>query len=146
MLRNDGEYCIWIVQFKYQQHETARVEWSNASNFIERLSADIGKMKRSDRTKYKQMIESFGACGKCWQQTGVHGCFSEQDAAAVMIMCARYFPQDEFRLACVDITQKTTTVLTASKTNNVATIVMEAPVGAGKSGTPSKRSRRMVKG
>jgi hypothetical protein len=103
MLRNDGEYTIYIIQFKSKDKFR---EWYNAGDcgqFLPKMFKD-----EHDKLRKKVPLNSLTACGDCWQQTGVSGTYNFDDAVKVMSYIAQITPGREFRVAEVKINQKTT--------------------------------------
>lgn len=115
MLPQDGEYHIWLVQFVTDE---AQDKWSNAASFLEQLpsllSAVTPPMSSNDRAKSLRILNSFSASGPCWQETRVHGSYVSCDATIAMTLCSQFFPDEKFRVVCVDISQKTNVIILAA--------------------------------
>lgn len=96
MLRNDGTYTIYKIQ-----HQQSDKKWvfTNFDNIFE--------IKLSHKETFSEPWRSFTACGKCWQETGEHGCYDSKTAILALVIITEHSPKRKFRLVKVDITQKT---------------------------------------
>lgn len=104
MLPQDGDYSIYVVEFKSLD------TWSNAIEFLRRLPSHLVSppiMTRQDRARFLKILDGFSANGKCWQETRIHGTYDMTGAGTAMMLCCRFFKDEEFRVVCVDISQKT---------------------------------------
>jgi len=109
MLRQDGEYIIFIIQHKYKDKKVEG--WSN--------SGDCGQFfpngpftEKEWRTKHKE-IDYFNASGDCWQDTGVHGTYDLNEAFQLLVKVIQWAPEHRFRIARIEIKQKTEQVAEA---------------------------------
>jgi len=101
MLFNDGEFIIYKVQHLQKDNK-----WVNINHDAIKL-ADPGK-------EFEEPCRSFTTCGKCWQRTGIHGCFDRKIAYAFLRQISRLNPDYEFSLTKITITQITELEVRAS--------------------------------
>lgn len=64
LLRNDGDYTIYVIEFLYQQAATYPKRWTTANPDA------FGEIGRAGIT----------ASGECWQRTGIMGTFDRGQA------------------------------------------------------------------
>jgi hypothetical protein len=103
VLRRDGDFIIYIIQFKYKDSEDNT--WHNAGD----CGQFLPKMFRDERLELEKIVplNSLTACGHCWQETGVSGTYNFDDALKVMSYISQKNPGRKFRVSEVRITQKT---------------------------------------
>lgn len=103
MIRNDGDYTIFILQFWADIHgqHGRGADWHYAG--------DGGRWCGKENHE-KEPRRSFNASGSCWQQTGIHGTYDYETAHAFLLMCAKASPDRKFRIARLEIFQRTTGV------------------------------------
>jgi len=93
LLRNDGEYKIYVIEKWFPTGVTGRkedAEWSGV-NFDEHLAG-------------------FSASGPCWQETAVHGTYDFDEAVSGLNQVALEHPGEKFRLRLVTVSQHAETV------------------------------------
>lgn len=90
MIRTDGTYKIYILETKDSDHKKG--EWYTAN--LDHFGAPPG----------------FTASDRCWQVTGVYGCFNEAPARQGLTWIRARHPGRDFRLVCTHITQLKTPV------------------------------------
>jgi hypothetical protein len=95
MLRNDGEYTIYILQHFWD-------EWCNSGDG-EQWCNKNGDFRKDPR-------RAFNANGPCWQKTGIHGCFDFDVAQHMLNLVASSTPGRKFRICKLEIKQQTTEV------------------------------------
>jgi len=105
MLRKDGKYTIYIIQFKYIEDKDN--VWHNAGDCGQFWPA---RMFIHDREEVRKKVpfDKVNACGDCWQETGVSGTYDFDDALKIMSYIALINPGREFRVSEVKIKQTTT--------------------------------------
>lgn len=89
-VRKDGEYVVYVIQTRSANYRGG--EWYNAS--LDHFGTPPG----------------FSASSECWQTTGIDGTFDRAVGLAGLSAIANKHPGVEFRLAQVNITQKTAEV------------------------------------
>jgi len=97
MVRNDGDYTIYILEY-----------WGNIGRKDEWLYAGDGDQFTKGEDHFKEPFRSFGACGECWQETGIHGTYDKQTAFELLVKVAAHTPNRVFRIAELKISQTTT--------------------------------------
>ena len=103
MVRNDGDYTIFILQFWADMHGRG-ADWHYTGDGGHYLpSIDY-------RNKTPEPRISFTACGDCWQQTGIHGTYDYDIAHDFLKLVAKTAPDRKFRIARLEIFQRTTGV------------------------------------
>ncbi len=111
MIRNDGNYIIYIIQFKYSKDDTDK-SWHNAGD-CGRWIKKCKTRKQWENITFKNPFRSFSASGKCWQLTSIHGTFKLDHASNILMKIAKWNPGREFRVAKIDISQTTTGIITS---------------------------------
>ena len=109
MIQNDGEYIIYIIQFKYVDSKDQ--DWHNAGSCDQFMKKQLNR-KEWERIRFKTPFKNLSACGDCWQRTGVHGTYNLEDATYALIKVSEWNPGREFRVAKVEINQETTQIAT----------------------------------
>lgn len=100
MIRNDGKYTIFILQFKHLRKPTEdEGEWNYAGDGEQFCKGD-GDFREEPRC-------SFNALGDCWQQTGVNGTYDYDIAHQMLLMASKNSPGRKFRIARMEISQQT---------------------------------------
>ena len=102
MLRNDGKYEIYIMEFSLKNKR----DWHA-------ISFDVAWVPTDIRLKKITAWEAFEASGKCWQETGVHGTYDVEDAMRLLVSLKKdAFKKDEydFRVVKKTIWQESETV------------------------------------
>jgi hypothetical protein len=100
MIRNDGDYTIYILQHRPLRSD--KDEWHDSGDGAS-FCKGVGDFKESPR-------QDFNACGMCWQKTGVSGTYDYDIAHAFLLMVAKNNPGRTFRIAKLQIFQETTEV------------------------------------
>lgn len=85
MIRKDGSYRIFVIETRFDDYKNANWFLANLDHF--------GSPK------------GFGAGGDCWQTTGVTGTFKEKEAKKGLGWIRKRYPESQFRLAAVHISQ-----------------------------------------
>lgn len=107
MLRHDGYYVFYFVQFK-----DARGRWCTASYdslFAGRVPAAIRVFGTVGGT-HAEPFRSFSASGDCWQQIGVHATFDYNRAVEMCALLAEYNTDTDFRVVRATVEQDVTPV------------------------------------
>lgn len=110
MIRNDGDYIIYVIQFKYVRDKDKG--WHNAGACDHFMKKAIDR-KEWEKIRFKTPFRNLGANGECWQKTGIEGTFELDDATYALMKIAKWNPGRHFRVAKIEISQKTTRVVTA---------------------------------
>jgi len=108
MIRNDGEYTIYIIQHKYKDPKDEN--WYNSGSCDAFIKVET--RKQWDKIVYNEPFRSIHASGDCWQETGIQGTYDFDKAQQVMIQVAQWNPGREFRVAQLNIKQETTQLST----------------------------------
>ena len=89
MLRNDGKYEIFVIEFASKEYHPDK--WHP-------INWDCLWVKAEHMTPAKQKnFEAFSASGQCWQETGVHGTYDIEDALSVYLMLKMHsIKKDEY--------------------------------------------------
>jgi hypothetical protein len=108
MLRNDGKYTI----FKIQMWMNPNSMYKEGKWYEPALDSMLNKagwnVWGGDRREYlKDPYRSFSACGECWQETGENGSYSSDEALELLKLLARLYPDEKFRVARMEISQRT---------------------------------------
>lgn len=85
MISTDGCYKIYIIELRTEGYRNGK--WFTAS--LDHFGSPPG----------------FTACDECWQRTGVRGTFDEKVGRKGIKWMRKKYPNEEFRLTCVHITQ-----------------------------------------
>jgi hypothetical protein len=94
MVRNDGDYVVYIIKHRCNtDHSWAK---SNMDRFS--FAGD----------------EEFGASGACWQSTSINGTFDRAKALAALTAIAEAYPDYEFGIFEVKISQHSRPIGTMS--------------------------------
>jgi hypothetical protein len=109
-LRKDGKYTIYIIQFKYV--DALDVSWHNAGSCDQFLPQNLTR-KQWDNIVFNKPFRSLHSCGDCWQKTGIEGSFDSNDAVNAMVKISQLNPGRTFRVARLEIDQKTSEVALA---------------------------------
>lgn len=106
MIRHDGNYKIYIIQFKYNNVKNDKnEEWFNAGNcgqFLPRVF-----LNEKENIYKKVPLDDLNACGQCWQETGIYGTYNYDVAETIMLYIAKLKKGTEFRVCEVNINQTT---------------------------------------
>lgn len=93
MLRNNGDYKIYVIEFQYGKYLWGRisfdVEWVKPEHYQE------------------EVWDVFSAGGKCWQETGIHGTFDLGMAIKLYCTLSEHRKDYKFRVVLLTISQKT---------------------------------------
>ena len=109
MLRNDGDYTIYIIQYT---KDKPGEEWNNSGDCTQFIKK-VKTREQQDKIAYSKPFESISACNECWQKTGIHGTFDLKMAMAVFQKIFRWFPKYRFRVAELKISQHITQIAEA---------------------------------
>jgi len=108
MLRNDGLYKIYIIKHLYK--DDPKHEWTHSGDCTQFIPREI--MREShDELVYRGVFRHFTANGTCWQRTGVHGSFVEEDAVKILDEISKWKSGHRFRVCKVIVDQITETVV-----------------------------------
>jgi hypothetical protein len=99
MLRQDGSFEIYILE-----HQTKDGKEWHGSGDGEHFCNNKGTFRDEPR-------RSFNALGRCWQVTGVHGCFEKKMAMKMVMLVACENPDRKFRIKRVTIHQESDIVV-----------------------------------
>lgn len=102
MLRDDGDFVIYVVQHQYRG-EGPWAHSGDAGNFAANIPAALRYTEHP--TKFLSPWRDFGACGECWQSTGVCGAFDPGIGMAYVGQLTQFNPQHRFRLLQVNTSQ-----------------------------------------
>lgn len=102
MLRNDGKYNIFILQFKDREDK----EWCYSGDCDQWLPKKLTREQWEGHV-FKGAFRCLGANGDCWQRTGIQGTFVRDEAIRVMHKIAEWNPNRSFRVCELIITQET---------------------------------------
>lgn len=114
MIRYDGSYVIYYVEFKPKDND-ATIWWDSASWWDISGSGIISKVPSELRWvnppgwdgKALDPFESFSSNGDCWQQTGIHGSFDKKYAFDLKnILEQHWYDKYLFRVMQLNITQE----------------------------------------
>ena len=113
MLRNDGNYFIYIIKHLYKRKIRGR--WANSGDCAQWLAGkamSIPFLKYNEFYKsYKHTFNPLTASGECWQETGVHGTYIRKEAIDVFSLVSEWFPEHKFKICSVLIKQKTKNIM-----------------------------------
>lgn len=115
MLRNDGDFDIYVLQHKYQK----KGKWTHSGeggSFAANISARY-RHNYNDSNQYigsKYPFDEFTASGDCWQWLGIHGTFKSEAAICFLQEIARHNPLHSFRIVKVRLVQHTEQIAEAS--------------------------------
>ena len=93
MLRKDGIYTFYKIQ-----HFQSDGEW---------VYSDLGVICSSLDSRIEP-YQSFTSVGKCWQETGEHGCYGLATGLLFLKQISRLYPDFKFQLVKAQINQTTT--------------------------------------
>lgn len=96
MLRKDGTYTLYRIQHLLKIGEWA---YSNFDFFC----------KGPDFSVRLEPYRSFTAVGECWQEIGEYGSYALSTSLSFLKQISQAWPDYQFRLVKIEITQKTTT-------------------------------------
>lgn len=102
MLRNDGNYVIYIIQ-----HLSGKNGWIKSSLDYFAVNIPVRLRWNKMETEILQPYRSFSACGSCWQMTGIEGSLCKKTAIRFMNQLRKYNPHTKFRVACIRMSQFT---------------------------------------
>lgn len=110
LLRNDGEYSFFIIQFYCPRTEYQKSRWSSAgacSYWTANVPIKLRwtNHKGYNNRKHKEPFNDFSACGKLWQMTGIHGTFDIKKAILMKHLLQKYNSNHKFRIAEVKVSQ-----------------------------------------
>jgi hypothetical protein len=103
MIRTDGTYKIFIIEFLQESDKT----WHYAGDGDHWLTGTL--------PFDKEPRKSFNACGNCWQQTGVFGTFDKKTAFDLLYIISENNKTRSFRVCELYISQKITPLITMGK-------------------------------
>lgn len=86
MLHQEGNYTIFVLQH---------------------YSGNAKKWANSSLDYFYCVSKAFSAFGNCWQTTGLHGCFVEDEARECLDAVRKKNPTVKFRIAKFKIQQRT---------------------------------------
>lgn len=103
MLPKDGSYTAYIIQHLSCPNGNPfhGVKW-----VISNLETFAGNLRSED----KKVMAPFMSVGECYQQTGIHGTFKQNEALTAVLALAEVNPGRNFRVAQVNIEQSVTPV------------------------------------
>jgi hypothetical protein len=101
MIRNDGKYVIYILQF-WAKLNAKKYEWHYAGDGAQFCGP--GDFRDEPRVQ-------FTACGDCWQETGVRGTYDYETAVKYLLQCVKHSNDKKLRIARLEIFQRTSGVI-----------------------------------
>jgi hypothetical protein len=105
MIRKDGKYFIYIIQ--HQRDVDKR--WVNSSDCNRWIPGKLTR-KKFETIFFTEPWRTITACGKCWQETGVHGSYIKNKALRILEKVSKWNPGIKFRVCKLEIEQRTTEV------------------------------------
>lgn len=90
MLRIDGEFTIYVLKGRATEHRSNK--WFSPS--YDSFGTPPG----------------FTASDECWQATGIHGTFDESQAFSALKLFAKAYPEQDWRMEEVKISQQHTQI------------------------------------
>jgi len=93
MIRKDGIYTFYKIQ-----HFQSDGKW---------VYSDLGVICSSLDSRIEP-YQSFTSVGKCWQETGEHGCYGLATGLLFLKQISRLYPDFKFQLVRAQINQTTT--------------------------------------
>jgi len=115
MVRNDGKYIIFILQFIDRQDK----EWCYSGDCDQWLPKNLSR-EEWEGYVFTGIFRPLGANGDCWQKTGIQGTFSRNEAIQVMHKLAEWHPNRAFRVCELRIEQKTIPITEARYPNELS--------------------------
>lgn len=96
MLRNDGKYEIYIIEFKAMGERWGQLNFDSVW-----FPPEIYESKRD-------LINEFSSSGKCWQETGVNGTYDVENAIKMYLLLRQHSVKQHytFRVNKKTITQE----------------------------------------
>lgn len=96
MIRSDGRFTIFIIEFEY----TNKTQWAQISFDVSWVAPDL-------YAKHENIWNDFSSSGDCWQQTGVHGTFDVEKAIKLYLLLKDHsIEKYKFRVKKVTIWQE----------------------------------------
>lgn len=102
MIRCDGVFVIYKIQ-----HLQADGVWTGSNLDHFGTPHVTGKSSNKMARTGWSTTNGFSACGDCWQQTGATGTFDLNAAAEALVWISEKWPDYQFRIAKVTISQLT---------------------------------------
>ena len=103
MLRSDGDFTIYVIQHLSRPggNPFREITWvnSNLDYFVTNVPSDE-----------RNAIAPFMAVGECWQKTGIHGTFNQNEALNAVVALATNNPDYNFRVAELQLSMRTRSV------------------------------------
>ena len=115
-LRKDGKYKIYIIKHLWKDDPTK--DWSNSGSCTQWIPKEIVRTHH-DELVYRGIFRSFTANGRCWQITGVHGSFIEEDAINILNVISKWNSDHRFKVCRLLIDQVTEDVAEKKYTKSV---------------------------
>lgn len=112
MLRNDGKYEIYILEFSNDSKDFHQVSFDGGFVYGKRWYAD-------GSGKEHEPHQSFSASGKCWQETGIHGTYDVETAIKLYCILMQNNPKYMFRVIKKTISQESEILWCGQKGKNV---------------------------
>lgn len=103
MIRNDGDYKIYMIQHRYEK----KGRWAGTGDVLFANVPAKFRFASIHPLAHRSPFVQFAASGECWQQTGTHGTFDREVAIKMLELVAKYNPEHSFRVVLVRISQKT---------------------------------------
>lgn len=91
MLRNDGKYEIYIIEFRVKKPDSD----STYSNSWHEINFDSTWVSQELYAAKKEVWHEFSASGKCWQETGVHGTYDVEVAIKLYVLLKQHSIQKD---------------------------------------------------
>lgn len=119
-LRNDGNFIIYKVEVL--QTYSSGPTWNSWEVLyhddklpVPSIPVRYANVKDRAEHKQKEPFASWGAGGKCWQETGIYGFFDRSKADKLVELLLKHNPDKRFRLVEQQISQHTRVVAVLSK-------------------------------
>lgn len=84
MLRNDGKYEIFIIEFKGMGEK-----WCQ-------LNFDAAWFNPEMHESQRDLLQDFSANGQCWQETGVNGTYDVEKAIKLYCLLRQHSTKKEY--------------------------------------------------
>ena len=101
MLPNDGSFTIFCVEYQWKK----KGKWSGAGD-CDNFLADIPRKYRGNP------YGALTACGRCWQETCIHGTYNLPTANRMVRKLRKHTSEHKFRVVKVRISQETIPITT----------------------------------
>lgn len=107
MIRIDGTFVIYKIQHLVPQAIGLQEKWVGSSLDHFGTPHVTGETRSKGIRKDWCTKNGFSACGDCWQTTGVTGTFELNAASEALAWMCQKWPQSQFRIVKVTISQTT---------------------------------------